>query len=116
MTAESVTDDQAARTERLVALAGRLASFTFSDGTQLAKGVAQVTLLKADLRLVPWTLALARNGVRSVKWLIGASTACRDLPTTIGSCEALSRPSGSLPAALAKSRILPQDLAKLSGR
>jgi heavy metal translocating P-type ATPase len=57
------------------ALAGRLTSFTLGGAAQLAKGVAQVTLLEPDLRLVPWTLALARRGVGLVKWLIGASTA-----------------------------------------
>jgi Cu2+-exporting ATPase len=57
------------------ALAGRLTSFTLGGAAQLAKGVAQVTLLAPDLRLVPWTLALARRGVGLVKWLIGASTA-----------------------------------------
>jgi P-type E1-E2 ATPase len=56
-------------------LAGRLTSFTLGGGAQLAKGVAQVTLLVPDLRLVPWTLSLAHRGVRLVKWLIGASTA-----------------------------------------
>jgi Cu2+-exporting ATPase len=57
------------------ALAGRLASFTFGGAAQLAKGVAQVTLLEPDLRLVPWTLTLARRAIRSIKWLLGASTA-----------------------------------------
>ncbi len=57
------------------ALAGRATSFSFGGAAQLAKGVAQVTLLEPDLRLVPWTIAHARRGVRQVKWLIGASTA-----------------------------------------
>jgi Cu2+-exporting ATPase len=56
------------------ALAGRLTGFTFGHAAQLAKGVAQVTLLEPDLRMVPWTLALARRAVRSIKWLLGAST------------------------------------------
>ena len=57
------------------ALALGRASFTFGEGAQLAKGVAEVTLLSADLRLVPFTLALARRSRRLVQWLIGASTA-----------------------------------------
>jgi len=57
------------------ALASRRASFTFGDAAQLAKGIAQVTLLEPDLRLVPWTLALARRGTRLVKWLLFSSTA-----------------------------------------
>src|SRR3954462_2256034 len=48
--------------------------------------------------------------------IIGPSTACRDFPIMIGSCEALRSLSGSLPPSLAKSRILAQDFAKLSGR
>jgi heavy metal translocating P-type ATPase len=57
------------------ALAGRLSSFSFGGAAQLAKGVAQVTLLEPDLELVPWTIALARRGTRLVKWLLGCSTA-----------------------------------------
>jgi P-type E1-E2 ATPase len=57
------------------ALAARKASFTLESAAQLAKGVAAVTLLKADLRLVPSTLALARRGRRLVKSLILSSTA-----------------------------------------
>ena len=57
------------------ALALGRASFTFGEGAQLAKGVAAVTLLSPDLRLVPFTLALARRGRRLVQLLIGASTA-----------------------------------------
>lgn len=30
-------------------------------GAGLARGMAQVTLLRPDLRLVPWTIALARR-------------------------------------------------------
>jgi heavy metal translocating P-type ATPase len=56
-------------------LASRTASFTLGDAAQLARGVAQVTLLTPDLRLVPFTLALARRGTRLVKWLIFCSTA-----------------------------------------
>jgi P-type E1-E2 ATPase len=56
------------------ALAGRATSFTLGDAAPLAKGVAQVTLLVPDLRLVPWTMRTARRAVRLVKWLIAAST------------------------------------------
>ncbi len=57
------------------ALALGRASFALGDATQLAKGIAQVTLLQPDLRLIPFTLALARRGRRHVQWLIGSSTA-----------------------------------------
>jgi P-type Cu+ transporter len=57
------------------ALAIGRASFTLGDAAQLAKGIAHVTLLHADLRLVPFTLTLARRGRSLVQWLIGASTA-----------------------------------------
>lgn len=43
------------------ALAGVGPSFAMGGGTGLARGMAQVTLLREDLRLVPWTLALARR-------------------------------------------------------
>jgi heavy metal translocating P-type ATPase len=56
-------------------LAARTASFTLGDAAQLARGVAQITLLKPDLELVPLTLSLARRGTRLVKRLIFASTA-----------------------------------------
>jgi cation transport ATPase len=56
------------------ALASKKASFTLSESTQLAKGLAHVTLLEPDLRLVPWTLALARRGARLVKVLLVSST------------------------------------------
>ncbi|MEJ7734312.1 MAG: HAD-IC family P-type ATPase [Polyangiaceae bacterium] len=56
------------------ALAGRATSFTLGEAAPLAKGVAQVTLLEPDLRLVPWTIAKARHAVRLVKWLIAGST------------------------------------------
>lgn len=41
------------------ALAGARPSFAVHGGTDLARGVAQVSLLTPDLRLVPWTIALA---------------------------------------------------------
>ncbi len=43
------------------ALAGTGPSFAMDGGAGLARGMAQVTLLRADLRLVPWTIALARR-------------------------------------------------------
>jgi heavy metal translocating P-type ATPase len=56
------------------ALASKKASFTLGESSQLAKGLAHVTLLQPDLRLVPWTLALARRGARLVKLLLVSST------------------------------------------
>jgi heavy metal translocating P-type ATPase len=43
------------------ALAGTGPSFAMDGGTGLARGMAQVTLLRPDLRLVPWAIALARR-------------------------------------------------------
>lgn len=43
------------------ALAGTKTSFAMFGGTDLARGMAQVSLLKPDLRLVPWTIALAKR-------------------------------------------------------
>ncbi len=43
------------------ALAGTGPSFAMDGGAGLARGMAQVTLLRPDLRLVPWTIALARR-------------------------------------------------------
>lgn len=43
------------------ALAGTRPSFAVHGGTDLARGMAQVSLLTPDLRLVPWTIALARR-------------------------------------------------------
>jgi P-type E1-E2 ATPase len=45
------------------ALAAIGPSFAVEGGTSLARGMAQVTLLREDLRLVPWTLALARRAM-----------------------------------------------------
>lgn len=50
-----------------VALAGTGPSFAMHGGTDLAKGMAQVTLLRPDLRLVPWTLSLSRRAMQ-VGW------------------------------------------------
>jgi heavy metal translocating P-type ATPase len=49
------------------ALAGTGPSFAMHGGSDLAKGMAQVTLLRPDLRLVPWTLALSRRAMQ-VGW------------------------------------------------
>lgn len=43
------------------ALAGTRPSFAVHGGTDLARGMAQVSLLTPDLRLVPWTIALAKR-------------------------------------------------------
>jgi Cu2+-exporting ATPase len=39
-------------------------SFAMEGGSSLARGMAGATLLRADLRLVPWTLRLARRAMR----------------------------------------------------
>jgi cation transport ATPase len=57
------------------ALAGRLTSIAVDGGAPIAKGLAQVALTRADLRLVPWTIAHARDGLRLVRRLLGAATA-----------------------------------------
>jgi Cu2+-exporting ATPase len=57
------------------ALAGRMTSFSLGEAAPLARGMAQVNLLTSDLRLVGWTIELARLGLRRMKWLIGVSTA-----------------------------------------
>lgn len=56
------------------ALAGA-ASFAMGGGTGLARGMAQVTLLREDLRLVPWTLALARRSMHVARRNLVLSTA-----------------------------------------
>jgi P-type E1-E2 ATPase len=57
------------------ALAGAGPSFAVEGSTGLARGMARVTLLDSDLRLVPWTLGMARHAMRNVRWLLGVSTA-----------------------------------------
>ena len=49
------------------AFVGAGPSFAVAEATGLARGVASVTLLRADLRLVPWTLAFAREVRRRVR-------------------------------------------------
>jgi heavy metal translocating P-type ATPase len=57
------------------ALAGPGPSFAVSGGTDLARCMAQVTLLRPDLRLVPWTLALARRTRSIARRNLGWATA-----------------------------------------
>jgi heavy metal translocating P-type ATPase len=49
-------------------------SFAMGDGSDLARGMSRVTLLRSDLRLVPWTLQLARQTLRVVRRSLVAST------------------------------------------
>ena len=49
------------------ALASVGPSFAMEGGTGLSRGLAQVTLLREDLRLVPWTLVLSRRAIE-VGW------------------------------------------------
>jgi heavy metal translocating P-type ATPase len=49
------------------ALAAIGPSFAMEGGAGLARGMAQVTLLRDDLRLVPWTIALSRRAMQ-VGW------------------------------------------------
>jgi heavy metal translocating P-type ATPase len=57
------------------ALAGTGPSFAMDGGTGLARGMAQITLLRPDLRLVPWTIALARRATEIGYQNLYASTA-----------------------------------------
>lgn len=57
------------------ALAWAGPGFAMGGGSDLARGMAQVSLLREDLRLVPWTLALARKTVRHVRVSLISSTA-----------------------------------------
>jgi Cu+-exporting ATPase len=57
------------------ALAGTRPSFAVHGGTDLARGMAQVALLCPDLRLVPWTIALARRACSIARTNLIASTA-----------------------------------------
>jgi len=49
-------------------------SFAIGEGSDLARGMSRVTLLRSDLRLVPWTLALARRTLRTVRRCLAVST------------------------------------------
>ncbi|MEP7123084.1 MAG: heavy metal translocating P-type ATPase [Byssovorax sp.] len=57
------------------ALAAAGPSFAMDGGAGLARGMAQVTLLRPDLRLVPWTIALARRATEIGYQNLVASTA-----------------------------------------
>jgi len=56
------------------ALAKLAPSFAMGEGSDLARGMSRVTLLRSDLRLVPWTLKLARRTVRVARRSLVAST------------------------------------------
>lgn len=49
-------------------------SFAMGDGSDLARGMSRVTLLRSDLRLVPWTLRLARRALRTARRSLVIST------------------------------------------
>ncbi len=57
------------------ALAGAGPSFAMEGGTDLARGMAQVSLLRPDLRLVPWTIGLARRALTLSRRSLFAATA-----------------------------------------
>lgn len=57
------------------ALAGAGVGFAVEGATGLARGVASASLLRDDLRLVPWSLRLARRARRTTLGLLAASTA-----------------------------------------
>lgn len=57
------------------ALASVGPSFALGGGSDLARGMAQVTLVKEDLRLVPWTIDLARTALRLSRRGVWAATA-----------------------------------------
>jgi len=56
------------------ALAKLAPSFAMGEGSELARGMSRVTLLRSDLRLVPWTLQLARRTLRVARRSLVAST------------------------------------------
>ena len=56
------------------ALAGTRPSFAVHGGTDLARGMAQVSLLTPDLRLVPWTIALSKRAFSIARTNLVAST------------------------------------------
>ncbi len=56
------------------ALAGATTSFAMFGGTDLARGMAQISLLTPDLRLVPWTIALAKQAFSIARTNLIAST------------------------------------------
>lgn len=56
------------------ALAGTRPSFAMEEGTGLSRAMSQISLQKADLRLVPWTIELARHTLRIARRNLVAST------------------------------------------
>jgi P-type E1-E2 ATPase len=50
-------------------------SFAMDGGTDLARGMAHVALLRPDLRLVPWAIGLARRAVSLARASLALSTA-----------------------------------------
>ncbi len=56
------------------ALAGVGPGFSMDGSSDLARGMAHVALLRADLRLVPWTLGLARRTLRLTRHSLVAAT------------------------------------------
>lgn len=56
------------------ALAGTRPSFAMEEGTGLSRAMSQISLQKADLRLVPWTIKLAKHTIKIAKRNLIAST------------------------------------------
>jgi Cu+-exporting ATPase len=56
------------------ALASQCLGFAVKSGVDLARGMAAVVLLHDDLRLVPWSLSLARSAMRIARSLLAIST------------------------------------------
>jgi cation transport ATPase len=64
-------------------------SFALDGGSGLARGMAGVTLLRPDLRLVPWTLGLARRAVRLARRSLAVATIYNLLFLGLALCGAL---------------------------
>ncbi|HEX2570770.1 MAG TPA: heavy metal translocating P-type ATPase [Polyangia bacterium] len=71
------------------ALASVGPSFALDGGSGLARGMAGVTLLRPDLRLVPWTLGLARRAVRLARRSLAVATIYNLLFLGLALCGAL---------------------------
>jgi heavy metal translocating P-type ATPase len=56
------------------ALAKAVTSFAMGEGSDLARGMSGVTLLRPNLELVPWTLSLARRTMRAARQSLAIST------------------------------------------
>ena len=52
----------------------KVPSFAIGDASDLARGMSRVTLLRSELRLVPWTLSLAKKTLRTVRQSLAVST------------------------------------------